>query len=146
MYAMPRVVEWTEPPQMDTGAPMPSIERVGDFLVVAYIRSSTTRPDSSAVVRFRGVSWVHFGPPSDERLSEFTRRMSNDPYDGRLEASMSIHQRLCHLEDLTNRSSQPLAGCDDRLCTRLRSPPAQRSSRRRSDFRCAAIRPPVCLA
>ena len=67
---MPRVVEWTEPPQMDTGAPMPSIERAGDSLVVAYIRSSTTRPDSSAVVRFRGVSWVHFGPPSDERLSD----------------------------------------------------------------------------
>ena len=28
---------------------------------------------------------------------------------------------------------------------RLRSPPAQRSSRRRSDFRCAAIRSPVVL-
>jgi hypothetical protein len=27
-------------------------------------------PDSSAVIRFRGVSWVHFGPPSDERLSD----------------------------------------------------------------------------
>jgi hypothetical protein len=67
---MPRVVEWSEFPQMDTGAPMPSIERAGDSLVVAYIRSSTTRPDSSAVVCFRGVSWVHFGSPSDERLSD----------------------------------------------------------------------------
>jgi hypothetical protein len=67
---MPRVVEWTEPPQMDTGAPMPAIERAGDSLVVAYICKSTSRPNSSAVVRFRGVSWVQFGPPSDERLPD----------------------------------------------------------------------------
>jgi hypothetical protein len=55
---------------MDTGAPMPAIERAGDSLVVAYICRSPLQPDNSAVVRFDGVSWVHFGPPSDERLSE----------------------------------------------------------------------------
>jgi hypothetical protein len=63
---MPRVVEWIEPPQMDTGAPSPAIERSDDWLVVAYI----CRGEQSAVVRFDGVTWVHFGSPNDEGLWE----------------------------------------------------------------------------
>jgi hypothetical protein len=63
---MPHVVEWTEPPQMDTGAPLPAIERSDDTLVVAYICDC----DHSAVVRFSGVSWLHFGYPNDEGLWE----------------------------------------------------------------------------
>lgn len=39
---------------------------------------------------------------------------------------------------LTSRCSEPLAGRDDQLRTRLRSATAQR--RRRSNFRCAAFR------
>lgn len=67
---MSRVVEWTEPPQMDVGAPMPAIERVGDNLVVAYICSARIAPDHSAVVRFDQVTSHHFGYPNDEGLWE----------------------------------------------------------------------------
>jgi hypothetical protein len=67
---MSRVVEWTEPPQMDTGAPMPAVERAGDSLAVAYVQRRASPPDCSAVVSFHGVSWFHFGPPNDEGLSD----------------------------------------------------------------------------
>jgi hypothetical protein len=66
---MPRVVEWTEPPQMDTGAPSPAIERAGDNLVVAYLCAAAAAPEAAAVVRFDGVFWLHFGYPNDEGLS-----------------------------------------------------------------------------
>ena len=39
--------------------------------------------------------------------------------------------------------SQLLAGRDDQFTTRLRSPTSQRPTRRRSDFRCAAVRSAV---
>ena len=63
---MPRLFEWTDPPQMDTGAPMPALEHSDDTLVLAYI----CRGERSAAVRFSGVSWLHFGYPNDEGLSE----------------------------------------------------------------------------
>ena len=65
---MPRVVEWTEPPQMDTGAPLPAVERVGDDLLIAYICAGSSGPDHSAVVRFSAVTSQHLGHPNDEAL------------------------------------------------------------------------------
>jgi hypothetical protein len=67
---MPRVVEWTEPPQMETGVPSPAIECRDDRLVLAYLCSAATVPQHAAVVRFDGVFWFHFGYPNDEGLWE----------------------------------------------------------------------------
>lgn len=67
---------------MQTGAPMPVVQRTGDSLVVAYACSNPEFPgwggsaDADhpgfdiwcAVLRFDGVVWYHFGGPSDERL------------------------------------------------------------------------------
>lgn len=72
---MARVVEWTGPPQIDTGAPLPVLERTGDAAVVA----SVCRNGLSAVVRFSGVLWLHFGHPNDERLSEHHSRVDSPP-------------------------------------------------------------------
>jgi len=77
-----RVISWSDPPAMSVGAPLPVIRRVADSLIVAYICSNPEFPgwDSgaapehsgfdvwSAVLRFDGVAWHHFGAPNDERL------------------------------------------------------------------------------
>jgi hypothetical protein len=55
---------------MDTGAPMPAVERSGDGIILAYICSTAAVPDHSAIIRFRDVSWLHFGYPNDEGLRE----------------------------------------------------------------------------
>jgi hypothetical protein len=62
------VHEWSAPPQMDVGAPLPSIRVDADRLWVAYLRRD---PEATGVVlRFDGVSEYHFGGPNDERLHE----------------------------------------------------------------------------
>ena len=67
---MPRVVEWSEPPQMCTGVPLPVVERVGSDLVVVYICGGPETRDHCAVVRFSGVQSQQFGYPNDEGLWE----------------------------------------------------------------------------
>src|SRR5262249_17940784 len=76
------VVKWPEPPPMQAGAPLPVVERTGDSLVVAYVChnpefpgwESGADPDHpgfdiwSAVLRFEGVAWHHFGGPSEHTL------------------------------------------------------------------------------
>ena len=78
-----RVVPWSDPPPMETGAPLPVVQRLGDSLVVAYVCHNPEFPgwDSgadpshrgfdiwSAVLRFGGVVWHHFGTPNDEALA-----------------------------------------------------------------------------
>ena len=77
-----RVISWSDPPAMEVGAPMPVIRSVADLLVVAYICrdpefpgwdgvAAPERPGLdvwSAVLRFDGVAWHHFGAPNDEGL------------------------------------------------------------------------------
>lgn len=67
---MTRVMEWSDPPQMDTGAPMPGIYCGGDKLVLAYIVSAgpPSEYEEYAVVKFSGVLHHTFGYPSDETL------------------------------------------------------------------------------
>ena len=74
--------EWTQPPPMEAGAPLPAIRKEGDQLWVAYACrnpdfpgwDSGVQPDHpgfeiwSAILRFDGVSDYHFGAPSDEHL------------------------------------------------------------------------------
>jgi hypothetical protein len=78
-----RVIPWPDPPEMNAGAPLPVIHRVSDSLLVAYVCrnpqfpgwDSGVDPDHpgfdiwSAVLRFDGVAWHHFGAPNDEVLS-----------------------------------------------------------------------------
>ena len=68
---------------MEAGAPEFVVQRVGDSLVVAYVCRNPEFPgwDSgadpshrgfdiwSAVLRFDGVVWHHFGDPSEEALT-----------------------------------------------------------------------------
>src|SRR4051812_26373353 len=78
-----RVIPWSGPPPMETGAPLPVAERSGESLVVAYVCRNPEFPgwasgaDLShrgfdiwnAVLRFSGVAWHHFGAPNDEELA-----------------------------------------------------------------------------
>ncbi len=70
---MVRIIEWKDPPQMDTGAPMPFI-RIGETeLFVAYIVSDRAAHEVSkeyAVVQFTDVPQHIFGYPNDEALGE----------------------------------------------------------------------------
>ncbi len=62
------MLEWSAPPQMDVGAPLPSVRADGDRLFVAYLRRA---PEATgAIIRFDGVAEYHFGAPNDERLHE----------------------------------------------------------------------------
>src|SRR4051812_30264853 len=80
----PTVTRWPDPPEMDTGAPMPEIKAIADALLVAYVCSNPLFPGwdrgespdhpgfaiYSAVLRFDGVVSYRLGPPNDERLHE----------------------------------------------------------------------------
>lgn len=69
---MTSINEWTEPPQMDTGAPMPVIRMADSGLFLAYIVSIpelNDQPEEYAVVKFEGVLQYIFGYPNDEALS-----------------------------------------------------------------------------
>jgi hypothetical protein len=79
---MPNVIPWKTPPQMDVGAPLPSIKIYGESLFVCYVCHNLQFPGwdkgatvdhpgfdiYSAVLRFDGVTWHHFGAPGDEGL------------------------------------------------------------------------------
>jgi hypothetical protein len=62
------VHEWSTPPKMDVGAPLPSVRPDGDCLWVAYLRRDPTA--TGVILKFTGVSEYHFGAPNDERLHE----------------------------------------------------------------------------
>lgn len=67
-----RTKVWTDPPQMDTGAPMPVIYAGEGGLLLAYIVSKPELNDALeeyAVVKFEGVLQHTFGYPNDEALS-----------------------------------------------------------------------------
>ena len=77
-------MEWTEPPMMESGAPLPSILDCGSTLLCAYICSnpdfvgwdSGAPPDHPsfdeycAVIEFEDVENFKFGAPNDEELYE----------------------------------------------------------------------------
>jgi len=77
-----RVVPWPDPPKMEVGSPCPVVRCLPGSLLVAYVCSNPefpgwdrgADPDHpgfdiwSAVVRFDGVTWHHFGAPGDEAL------------------------------------------------------------------------------
>ena len=62
--AEPLLIDWTEPPAMDVGAPEPMIRQEGSGLLVSYF----TRDNAVAVLRFDDVSAYSLGPPNDEIL------------------------------------------------------------------------------
>lgn len=81
------VVEWKEPPPMDTGAPEPVVRIIGDDLWLAYRAhdplfpgwddpsvlanlDSTNGNEAFGIIRLEGVSEYTLGPPNDERLHE----------------------------------------------------------------------------
>jgi hypothetical protein len=68
MKSEPKAEEWTGAPQMDTGAPMPSISVRDDGLYVAYALPGLG--EGYAIVRFTGVLQHTFGYPNDEALGE----------------------------------------------------------------------------
>jgi hypothetical protein len=67
---------------METGAPMPCVQRAKESLHVTYVCRNPDFPGWEsgaphnhsgfdvyrAVLRFEGATWHHFGSPSDERL------------------------------------------------------------------------------
>ena len=71
------IEQWTDPPQMSTGAPSPELTLVRDVLFVAYYRGDLEDPgfevgiDAShpfSILRFDGVHEHYIGPPNDEAL------------------------------------------------------------------------------
>src|ERR1022692_406134 len=64
----PQLMQWTEPPPMDTGAPHPALY-LNRALLCAYFISSTAAPvESVALLKFEIVLQHRFGYPSDEAL------------------------------------------------------------------------------
>ncbi len=77
-------MEWTEPPIMESGAPLPSLSECDDTLLCAYICSNPDfvgwdtgappdHPDFDeycAVIEFEHVESFRFGAPNDEELYE----------------------------------------------------------------------------
>jgi hypothetical protein len=65
----PQLVRWTEPPPMETGAPLPAVHSDGHNLLCAYIVNSTVAPVRSvAILKFEVVLQFRFGYPNDEAL------------------------------------------------------------------------------
>jgi hypothetical protein len=66
---LPRVQEWLEPPQMDTGAPHPAVHSDGRRLLCAYYVGATVMPEETvAILKFDHVLEFRFGYPNDEAL------------------------------------------------------------------------------
>ena len=75
-------MEWKEPPEMDTGAPLPEIYENGKTLLCSYICSNPDFPgwgkgaptdhkgfqEYCAVIEFNEVSRFKYGAPTDEAL------------------------------------------------------------------------------
>ena len=69
---MKTIKEWTEPPQMDTGVPMPVIYLDESGLFLAYIVSRpelNEEQEEYSVVKFEEVMQYTFGYPNEEALS-----------------------------------------------------------------------------
>jgi hypothetical protein len=65
----PQLVRWTEPPPMETGAPLAAVHSDGHDLLCAYVVNSTVAPARSiAVLKFEAVLQFRFGYPNDEAL------------------------------------------------------------------------------
>jgi hypothetical protein len=68
-----QVSEWKGAPQMETGAPMPTIIADGRNLFVAYFVASSANAasdeDSYAVIRFSGVLQHTFGYPNEDAMA-----------------------------------------------------------------------------
>src|SRR5215472_7277768 len=65
----PHLVEWLEPPQMDTGSPSPSVHWDGHRLLCAYRTEQGMIPSAiTALVKFEHVLQFRFGYPNDEAL------------------------------------------------------------------------------
>jgi hypothetical protein len=69
MNATPKVAKWAEPPDMDSGAPIPAIYSDGRGLTCAYVIGAT-HPESghTAILHFDGVLYYAMGYPNDEAL------------------------------------------------------------------------------
>jgi len=65
----PHVVSWLEPPQMDTGSPIPSVHCDGHRLLCAYHIKHEMIPGAiTALLKFEHVLQFRFGYPNDEAL------------------------------------------------------------------------------
>jgi hypothetical protein len=66
---LPKLQEWLEPPQMDTGSPCPAIHSDGRRLLCAYyVGANAPTEGTVAILRFKGVLQFRFGYPNDEVL------------------------------------------------------------------------------
>jgi len=69
----PKLHEWLEPPQMDTGSPCPAIHSDEQRLLCAYYVSDGALPQGTvAILRFEGVLQFRLGHPNDEALHGHT--------------------------------------------------------------------------
>ena len=69
MIEKPQLVRWTNPPPMETGAPLPAVHSNGHHLLCAYFISSNSAPKGSvALLKFEGVLQYRLGYPNDEAL------------------------------------------------------------------------------
>jgi hypothetical protein len=69
----PKLHEWLEPPQMDTGSPCPAIHSDEQRLLCAYYVSDGVLPQGTvAILRFEGVLQFRLGHPNDEALHAVT--------------------------------------------------------------------------
>ena len=65
----PKLHEWLEPPQMDTGSPCPAIHSDKHRLLCAYYVGGGEMPQGTvAILRFEGVLQFRLGYPNDEAL------------------------------------------------------------------------------
>ena len=78
------LVEWDDPPAMESGAPLPAARLINEALYIAYVCKNPDFPGwgngapidhpgfalFSALLRFNGVTKYSLGPPGDERLYE----------------------------------------------------------------------------
>ena len=70
MNARAKVAKWSEPPAMDSGAPVPAIYSDESGLTCAYVIGAT-HPESghTAILHFKGVLYYAMGYPNDEVLN-----------------------------------------------------------------------------
>ncbi len=65
MNAAPKITEWTEPPAMDAGAPMPAVFSDETCLTCAYlIGARHPEAGSTAILHFGGVLFYSMSYPN----------------------------------------------------------------------------------
>lgn len=106
---MTDVSEWRDPPQMDTGAPMPGVYCNDANLLLAYIVRSgpASAYEEFAIVRFSGVLQHTFGYPNDEALG-------GHPYYGLGLQFYAFNEiaRSPYLDELGKRNARVFAGSE----------------------------------